>query len=191
MVHLSDIDWSKPGEDAIKDYKKGDVVKVKILDVDPEKERISLGIKQLTEDTVSKGMDRLKKGDVVTCTVTAVVENGIEVKVGDDVPGFIRRSDLARDRADQRPDRFAPGEVVDAKITAVDKATRKLTLSIKAREIDEEKQAMATYGSSDSGASLGDILGAALNARNAAAEDDGEKKKGRGKKAAADEGDDE
>jgi len=187
MVHLSDIDWLKPGEDAIKDYKKGDVVKVKILDVDPEKERISLGIKQLTEDTVSKGMDRLKKGDVVTCTVTAVVDNGVEVKVGDDdVPGFIRRSDLARDRSDQRPDRFATGDLVDAKITAIDKATRKLTLSIKAREIDEEKQAMATYGSSDSGASLGDILGAALNAR-AAADEEGAKK-GRGKKA---DGDDE
>ena len=192
MVHLSDIDWSKPGEDAIKDYKKGDVVKVKILDVDPEKERISLGIKQLTEDTVSKGMDRMKKGDVVTCTITAIVENGIEVRIGDDVPGFIRRSDLARDRSDQRPDRFAVGEVVDAKITAADKTTRKLTLSIKAREMDEEKQAMAAYGSSDSGASLGDILGAALNARNAAADDDGaEKKKPRAKKAAADEGDDE
>ncbi len=192
MVHLSDIDWSKPGEDAIKDYKKGDVVKVKILDVDPEKERISLGIKQLTEDTVSKGMDRMKKGDVVTCTITAIVENGIEVRIGDDVPGFIRRSDLARDRSDQRPDRFAVGEVVDAKITAADKTTRKLTLSIKAREMDEEKQAMAAYGSSDSGASLGDILGAALNARNAADDDDGaEKKKPRAKKAAADEGDDE
>ncbi len=185
MVHLSDIDWSKAGEEAIKDYKKGDMVKVKILDVDPEKERISLGIKQLTEDTVSKGMDRLKKGDVVTCTVTAVIDNGIEVRVGDDVPGFIRRSDLARDRSDQRPDRFAAGEVVDAKITAIDKATRKLTLSIKAREVDEEKQAMAAYGSSDSGASLGDILGAALKERADAASDEEPKKKPRAKKAAA------
>ena len=185
MVHLSDIDWSKPGEEAIKDYKKGDMVKVKILDVDPEKERISLGIKQLSEDTVTKGMDKLKKGDVVTCTVTAIVENGIEVRVGDDVPGFIRRSDLARDRSDQRPDRFAAGEVVDAKITAIDKTTRKLTLSIKAREVDEEKQAMAAYGSSDSGASLGDILGAALKERADASTDEEPKKKPRAKKAAA------
>ncbi len=185
MVHLSDIDWSKPGEEAIKDYKKGDMVKVKILDVDPEKERISLGIKQLSEDTVTKGMDKLKKGDVVTCTVTAIVDNGIEVRVGDDVPGFIRRSDLARDRSDQRPDRFAAGEVVDAKITAIDKTTRKLTLSIKAREVDEEKQAMAAYGSSDSGASLGDILGAALKERADASTDEEPKKKPRAKKAAA------
>ncbi len=165
MVHLSDIDWAKPGEDAIKDYKKGQMVKVKVLDVDPEKERISLGIKQLSEDSVAKGMDKLKKGDVVTCTITQIQDNGIEVRV-DDVPGFIRRSDLSRDRSEQRPDRFAAGEVVDAKITNIDKATRRLTLSVKAREIDEEKEAMATYGSSDSGASLGDILGAALKERN-------------------------
>jgi small subunit ribosomal protein S1 len=164
MVHLSDLDWVKAGEDAIKDYKKGQQVKVKVLDVDPDKERISLGIKQLVEDTVTEGMGKLKKGDVVTCTVTGVVDNGIEVKVGD-VPGFIRRSDLSRDRSEQRPDRFAAGEVVDAKITNMDKVTRKLTLSIKAKEIDEEKQAMAAYGSSDSGASLGDILGAALKER--------------------------
>ena len=165
------------------------MVKVKVLDVDPEKERISLGIKQLGEDTVSEGMGKLKKGDVVTCTVTAVQENGIEVKVGDNVPGFIRRSDLSRDRSEQRPDRFAPGEVVDAKITNIEKASRRLTLSIKAREIDEEKKAMAEYGSSDSGASLGDILGAALRERAGSGPDDAEadaKKKPR-KKSAADE----
>jgi small subunit ribosomal protein S1 len=163
MVHLSDIDWNKPGEEAINDYKKGDMVKVRVLDVDVEKERISLGIKQLSADPHAESLTALKKGDVVTCTVTAVTDNGIEVTLADGLPGFIRKAELSRDRAEQRPDRFAVGEKVDAKITAVDKATRKMTLSIKSREVEEEKKAMAEYGSSDSGASLGDILGAAIN----------------------------
>jgi len=163
MVHLSDLDWQKSGEEAIKGYKKGDLVKVKILDVDVEKERISLGIKQLSDDPFATAASQHKKGDVVTCTVSAVQDNGIEVALGDGVTGFIRKADLARERSDQRPDRFAIGEKVDAKITAIDAKTRKLSLSIKAREVDEDKQAMADYGSSDSGASLGDILGAALS----------------------------
>ncbi len=163
MVHLSDLDWQKSGEEAIKGYKKGDLVKVKILDVDVEKERISLGIKQLSDDPFATAASQHKKGDVVTCTVSAVQDNGIEVSLGDGVTGFIRKADLSRERSDQRPDRFAIGEKVDAKITAIDAKTRKLSLSIKAREVDEDKQAMAEYGSSDSGASLGDILGAALS----------------------------
>lgn len=165
MVHMSDISWNKAGEDAIKDYAKGQMVKVKILDIDPEKERISLGIKQLSDDPFENVVVSVKKGDVVTCTVSAVQENGIEVSLGEQsggFTGFIKRNDLARDRSDQRPDRFAIGEKVDAKVTNIDKASRKLTLSIKAREVDEEKQAMDEYGSQDSGASLGDILGAAI-----------------------------
>ncbi|MEA4836671.1 MAG: 30S ribosomal protein S1 [Rhodospirillaceae bacterium] len=162
MVHLSDIDWERPGEQALADFKKGDMVKAKILDVDVEKERISLGIKQLGADPFKEAIANVKKGDVVTAQVTAVTENGLEVTV-DGLTGFIRKGDLARDRSDQRPDRFAVGEKLDAKITAIDKATRKVSLSVKAREIEEEKQAMAEYGSSDSGASLGDILGAAFN----------------------------
>ena len=162
MVHLSDLDWSRPGEEAIKDYKKGDRVKVKVLDVDVEKERISLGIKQLTEDLFERAATAIKKGDVVTCTVTKVLDSGIEVGVADGASGFIRKAELSRDRVDQRPDRFAVGEKVDAKVISVDRATRRYSLSIKAREIEEDKQAMAQYGSSDSGASLGDILGAAL-----------------------------
>ena len=162
MVHLSDIDWEKPGEQAILDFKKGDVVKAKVLDVDVEKERISLGIKQLGADPFKQAIASIKKGDVVTCTVSAVTENGLEVAV-EGMSGFIRKNELARDRSDQRPDRFAVGEKLDAKVTAIDKATRKVTLSVKAREIEEEKQAMAEFGSSDSGASLGDILGAAFN----------------------------
>ncbi len=163
MVHLSDLDWKRPGEQAILDYKKGDMVKVRVLDVDVEKERISLGIKQLEADPLEASANAVKKGDVVTSTVTAVTDGGIEVEMAGGIPGFIRKSELSRDRAEQRPDRFAIGEKVDAKITAFDRATRKATLSIKAREIDEEKEAMAEYGSSDSGASLGDILGAAIS----------------------------
>ncbi len=163
MVHLSDLDWTRSGEEAIRDYTKGDVVKVKVLDVDVEKERISLGIKQLTEDPFGQAADTLKKGAVVTGTVHQVVDGGIEVMVGDGVLGFIRKAELSRDRSEQRPDRFAVGEKVDAKVISIDKKTRKVTLSIKQREIQEEKQAMAEYGSSDSGASLGDILGAAIS----------------------------
>jgi small subunit ribosomal protein S1 len=166
MVHLSDLSWDEPGEQAIQKYKKGDVVEAKVLDVDVEKERISLGIKQLTADPAAGVMDRMIKGSIVTCVVTAVQPNGIEVKVDDAVTGFIRKSELSRDRQDQRPDRFGVGDRVDAKIMSVDRQTRRLTLSIKAREVEEEKTAMAEFGSSDSGASLGDILGAAIRRRN-------------------------
>jgi small subunit ribosomal protein S1 len=164
MVHLSDIAWDRPGEEAIQEFKKGDQVKVKVLDVDVEKERISLGMKQLTEDTFEKAATTggLRKGEVVTGTVTEVNDGGVEVSVGDGLVGFIRKSDLSRDRSEQRPDRFSVGDKVDAKVMQVDRAARKVSLSIKAKEVEEEKQAMAEFGSSDSGASLGDILGAAL-----------------------------
>jgi small subunit ribosomal protein S1 len=170
MVHLSDLSWDKPGEQAVADFKKGDVVKAKVLDVDAEKERISLGIKQLDSDPMDK-VGPIKKGDVVTCTVTDVTDGGIEVSLADGVKSFIRRSDLARDRNDQRPERFGKGDKVDALVTAVDKTNRKISLSIKAREVAEEKEAVAQYGSSDSGASLGDILGAALKKRKASEEE--------------------
>jgi len=173
MVHLSDIAWDKPGEQAVADYKKGDMVKAKVLDIDVEKERISLGIKQLSGDPMDK-VGPIKKGDIVTGTVTEVNDGGIEVSLADGVKAFIRRSDLARDRADQRPERFGMGDKVDAQVTSVDKATRKISLSIKAREVSEEKEAVAQYGSSDSGASLGDILGAALKKRTQGEDGDGE-----------------
>jgi small subunit ribosomal protein S1 len=165
MVHLSDIDWNRAGEDAVKDYRKGQEVRVKVLDVDIEKERISLGIKQLDADPFEQGMTKVKKGDVVTGTISGITETGIEITLADNVPGFIRKSELSRDRSEQRPDRFAVGERVDAKVTTIDRATRRVSLSIKAREVDEEKKAMAEFGSSDSGASLGDILGAAIRRR--------------------------
>jgi small subunit ribosomal protein S1 len=166
MVHMSDLSWDEPGELALAKFEKGGTVKAKVLDVDVEKERISLGVKQLQDDPAAEVLNRVHKGDVVTCVVTAVQANGIEVKVDEVLTGFIRRAELARDKADQRPDRFAVGEKVDAKITAVDRAARKLSLTIKGKEVEEEKQAMAEYGSADSGASLGDILGAAIRRRN-------------------------
>jgi small subunit ribosomal protein S1 len=174
MVHMSDIAWDKPGEEAIQGYKKGDRVKVKVLDVDVEKERISLGIKQLASDPFENASIGLKKGDVVTCTVTATNDGGVEVAVGDGLTGFIRKADLSRDRSEQRPDRFAVGEKVDAKIISIEARARKVSLSIKAKEVEEEKAAMAEFGSSDSGASLGDILGAALRRAREREKDQGE-----------------
>lgn len=165
MVHMSDISWDEAGEAAMQGYSKGQMVKAKVLDVDVEKERISLGIKQLQADPAAEVLDRVRKGDVVTCVVTKVEQNGIEVKVDDVLTGFIRRAELARDRGDQRPDKFAIGEKVDAKVTAVDRAARRLTLTIKGKEVEEEREAMREYGSADSGASLGDILGAAIRRR--------------------------
>ncbi|EJF79325.1 RRP-S1 [Candidatus Bartonella washoeensis] len=165
MVHLSDLDWNRPGEQVIDTYNKGDIVKAVVLDVDVEKERISLGIKQLSSDKVGEAAasGELRKGAVVTCEVTGINDNDINVKLVDhNLETTIRRTDLARDRDEQRPERFSIGQKVDARITAFDKKTRKLSVSIKALEIAEEKEAVAQYGSTDSGASLGDILGAAL-----------------------------
>jgi small subunit ribosomal protein S1 len=171
MVHMSDLSWDEPGEQAITHYAKGDMVKAKVLDVDVEKERISLGVKQLKDDPAAAVLEGIHKGDIVTCVVSQVQQNGIEVKVGDVLTGFIRRSELARDKSDQRPERFAVGEKVDARVQSIDRAGRRLTLTVKGKEVEEEKQAMAEYGSSDSGASLGDILGAAIRRRNQQAQD--------------------
>ena len=197
MVHLSDLDWSKSGEDALKDYNKGDNVKAVVLEADSEKERISLGVKQLTPDPFAAGTPsaKLKKGMRVTCEVVAVKDSGLDVKLVDhDLTSFIRRSDLSRDRSEQRPDRFGVGEKFDAVVTQVDPKARKVSVSIKALEIAEEKEAVAQYGSTDSGASLGDILGAALS--RAKEEDDEEtsekpKRKSRAKSEAKTEDQDE
>jgi small subunit ribosomal protein S1 len=167
MVHLSDLDWKRPGEQVIEEYKKGDHVRAQVLDVDVEKERISLGIKQLAEGDAAPAeaaaAGELKKGAVVTCEVTEIKEGGIDVKiVGTEITSFIKRSELARDRSEQRPDRFAVGQKVDARVVQYDRRSHKATVSIKALEVAEEKEAIAQYGSSDSGATLGDILGTAL-----------------------------
>jgi small subunit ribosomal protein S1 len=178
MVHLSDLDWKRPGEQVIEEYKKGDKVQAQVLDVDVEKERISLGIKQLTEGSAPAAAageavpGELKKGAVVTCEVTEVKEGGIDVKiVGAEYTSFIKRSELARDRSEQRPDRFAVGQKVDARVTQFDHRTRRVTVSIKALEVAEEKEAIAQYGSSDSGATLGDILGTALKRKGEESEE--------------------
>ncbi len=165
MVHLSDLSWDKQGDEAVKDYEKGQNIQVKVLEIDPDKERISLGVKQLGSDPMAS-VATLKKGDVVTVTVAEVQDGGLEVTLEGGARAFIRRGDLARDRNDQRPERFGVGNKLDAMVTSADKAGRKINLSIKAREISEEKDAVEQYGSSDSGASLGDILGAALKKKS-------------------------
>jgi small subunit ribosomal protein S1 len=168
MVHLSDLDWNRSGEEAIEDYNKGDMVKAVVLEVDIEKGRISLGIKQVGGDPIADGAQSgtLRKGGVVTCEVIEVKDGGLEVTLAEgDVKSFIKRADLSRDRDEQRPERFSVGQKVDARITQFDKKSRRIAVSIKALEIAEEKEAVAQYGSTDSGASLGDILGAALKNR--------------------------
>ena len=173
MVHLSDLDWQKPGEQAIEEYQRGQMVQAQVLDVDVDKERISLGIKQMQRGGGSGGGaasdtgGELRKNAVVTCEVMGIKDGGIEVRlVESGLDSFIKRSDLSRDRDEQRPERFAVGQKVDARVISYDKKTRKLQVSIKALEIAEEKEAVAQYGSTDSGASLGDILGAALKGRD-------------------------
>jgi small subunit ribosomal protein S1 len=176
MVHLSDISWDDQGEEALKAFDKGAKVQVKILEIEPEKERVALGIKQLSQDPMASAMEGISKGNVVTCTITEVSDKGIEVEVSEGLTGSIKKSDLSRERSEQRPDRFAVGEKVDAKVTTINKKSRKLGLSIKAREIDEDKEALETFGSTESGASLGDILGAALNKEKGEENSEDEKK---------------
>ena len=178
MVHMSDLSWEKPQEQALTEYKKGDSIEVKILDIDPEKERIALGVKQLQKAPASavsnntsssasnaSSSDKVKKGDIVTCTIDTILDAGLQVSLLDGLKGFIKKADLAKEKPEQRPDRFAVGEKVDAKVLGMDKDGRTVSLSVKAYEIDEQKQAMAEYGSSDSGASLGEILGAAIKSQ--------------------------
>ena len=168
LIHMTDLSWDKSGEEAVTGYKKGDKITAKVLEIDAEKERVSLGVKQLTTDQFADATRGLKKGQVITCTVSSLLGAGIEVKFNDGVTGQIRANDLARDRRDQRVERFSVGEKVDAKITQIDQSGRKFTLSIKALEIEEEKRAMAEYGSSSSGASLGEILGPAMSEKEEA-----------------------
>lgn len=170
LVHLSDIDWKVDGNIAIKEYKVGQEIEAKILDFDIEKERISLGIKQLSDDPLSS-LDRTKKGDVLTCTVSNALKSGIEVNIGTDFPAFIKRSDLSMDKSEQNPERFEIGQKVDAKVIRFDKKSRKINLSIKALQISDEKEAIEQYGSKDSGASLGDILGEALDKSDSLVDD--------------------
>ncbi|MGB0662092.1 MAG: 30S ribosomal protein S1 [Mangrovicoccus sp.] len=165
MVHLSDLTWEGRGEDVIGEYRKGDMVKAVVTEVDTDKERISLSVKALGGDPFQDATDGVKRGSIITVEVTAIEDGGIEVEY-EGMKSFIRRSDLSRDRAEQRPERFQTGDKVDVRVTNIDGKSRRLGLSIKAREIAEEKEAVEQYGSSDSGASLGDILGAALKADN-------------------------
>ena len=171
MVHITDLVWGGSPDEALKSYKRGDEVKVKILEVNVKKERVSLGIKQLQEDPFIDATEKIKEGDIVTCNVLKIQDSGILVNFvaneGEKIEAFVKRADLARNKADQRPNRYAPGEKVDAQITAVDKKQRKVYLSIKAREVAEVEEVKSTYGSSDSGAVLGDILGKAIEEKQA------------------------
>ena len=162
MVHISDISWEDQSEDVLKQFNKGDKVKAKILEMDADKERVALGIKQLSEDPFKGALSGVAKGAVVTCTVTETENGGVKVSVNDALNGYIKKADLSAERSEQRPDRFAVGEKVDAKVMKIDSKTRELSLSIKAYEQEQNKKAMEEYGSTESGASLGDILGAAL-----------------------------
>ena len=171
LVHMSDVDWRKSGPEAIKDFEVGQEIDAIIIDIEPIKERISLGIKQLDGDPMDS-IDNIKKGTVVTCTVVQTQAGGIDVEIGDKIPAFIRRSDLSKDKSEQNPERFEVGRKVDAKVTSYDAKSRKISLSIKALEISDEKQAIEQYGSKDSGASLGDILGEALDKSSSSEDED-------------------
>ena len=161
LIHLSDLDWNSSGEDLISNFKKGDMIKAKLLEIDIEKERVSLGIKQLTQDPMADN-NKLKKGNVVTSVIKSITEKGLHVEISEGVNGFVKKSELSKERSDQRVDRFAVDEKIDSRILSVDSKSREISLSIKALQVAEEKQALKDYGSVDSGASLGDILGAAL-----------------------------
>ena len=171
LLHFSDIAWDDPGKESMAAYSEGDLVTAKVLDVDPGRERVSLGIKQLHEDPAAGVLEKVRKGDIVAGVVSAIESGGIEVKVEEIFTGFIRRAELARDREGQRPERFSVGEQVEARVTGVDRAARRLTLTIKGKEAEEDRHAIARYGASDSGASLGDILGAAMRRRDGVDQD--------------------
>ena len=176
LIHLNDLSWSEKPEEKVKQFKKGDKIKYKVLEIDAEKERIALGIKQLDKDPFSDAVkERVQVGKIVTCMIENVLDTGLEVTVEENLSGFIKRTGLSRDKDEQKSSRFAKGEKVDAMVTSVDTNARKILLSIKAMELEDEKQAMKDYGSADSGASLGDILGAALEAKSSKKENKKEK----------------
>ncbi len=178
LIHINDLSWSEKPDEEVKKYKKGDKVKYKVLEIDAEKERVALGIKQLEKDPFSEAVkEKLKKGKIVTCIIDNVLDTGLEVTIDNNLSGFIKRTGLSRDKDEQKSSRFAKGEKVDAMITSIDSNSRKILLSIKAMELEDEKQAMKDYGSADSGASLGDILGAALEAKSTKKDDKNEETK--------------
>lgn len=162
LVPAVELTWEDNPEEELKKYNKGDIVKGVVLTTDVERERVTLGIKQLVSDSFSEISSKLSKGSIVTCIVSEIKNDGIEVELSDGIKTFIKKGDLSKHKAEQKPERFAVGDKVDASVTSVDKTARKLNLSIKAYEVEQEKKVIAEYGSTNSGASLGDILGAAL-----------------------------
>ena len=162
MVHISDLSWDDNNEKTLLTFEKGQKIKIKILEIDSEKERISLGIKQLTENPLEKFKEKYSKNSLVTCEITAITNDGLNVKLEDGNKGFINKSNLAKDKNEKKTERFAIGEKIDSVVISFDQKSELINLSIKQKEINEEKEALNQYGSSDSGASLGDILGKVL-----------------------------
>lgn len=171
LVHISDLSWNKDNSEILKTYKKGDNITVKVLEVNHEKERIGLGVKQLENDPFSEMLDNCKKGSIKTVIVSEISDSGIEVEIADGLKSFIKKNDISRDRIECRPDRFSIGDRIDAKVIGVDSDSRQVKLSIKALEMDEQKKAIEQFGSADSGASLGGILGVALDSAKKEAEE--------------------
>ena len=167
MIHISDLSWDENEcPKKLSAYKKGDSVKVKILDINIEKERISLGIKQIDNDPMSDYILSNPIKSKVTGIISEINEKGLTVKLAENINGFIKKSNLAKERSDQKTERFASDEKIDSMIISVDNKSRIVNLSVKEMEIDEEQKALNKYGSSDSGASLGDILGSVLDKKN-------------------------
>ena len=165
MVHISDLSWDeKECEKIIKDFKKGEKVKVKILDINADKERISLGVKQLNNDPVQNFIENNPINSIVTGKIINIDEKGLKIELDakNQIFGFIKRTNLSNDKNENKTDRFALNEKVDSIIISIDNKSRTINLSIKELEIRDEKEALTKYGSSASGASLGDILGSVL-----------------------------
>lgn len=184
LIHAADLSWSEAAEEAIKKFAKGQKIQAMIVDLDPNKEKIGLSIKHLTSDPVSSAFDQYEKGKVYTFTVVNSTPDGIDVSISEGINSFIKRNELSKDKVECRPERFSAGDRVDAKVISVEKKTRDIKLSIKAHEVDEEKKAIEKYGSADSGAALGGILGQALKSASAQA-DAAEEGKGNKKKKAS------
>lgn len=163
MIHESDISWDGNGAELLANYNKGDEVECKVLNIDVDKEKVALGIKQLQNDPYEGIFEGIKKHSVITAVVSDVASDGINVMIDDKIPGFVKKADLSSDKIEQKPERFAVGDRVDAKVVNLDFASKKVTLSIRSLELDQREKAIKEYGSTDSGASLGDILGAALS----------------------------
>ncbi len=167
MIHISDLSWNeKENNNILNSLKKGDKIKVKILEINTEKERVSLSVKHLIEDPVQDYISKNPVKSIVSGKIISVDEKGITVNLAENINGFIKKVNLSKNKAEQKIDRFAEGEILDSMIISYDTKVRKINLSVKDKDVEEENKKLSEYGSSDSGASLGDILGDALNKKS-------------------------